>query len=1085
MIKSLILNLLLIPLFIHRGTSSVLLSPAEKQVLHDHFSSDGLSKSALSYEAQDTQIKALPTKANPIQDTSAVLSMIATDIGTRLYNRVLATEKLSNDSKIATTSKPDTAWESCCTLGTTSTVEMGYDSYYKTFVNRKNMCTRGECREARVLSGTPTCEKSVLGVEFKDSAIVNSQANDGGAWQYFGSEVGVFTMFPAATPSESSCKNATTGEAKEDEYDPRLRPWYLAALSSKALDVAIIFDKSGSMVKNNRMVSAKRAVKTILGMLRPFDRFGVAAFSSPGLHEPPMTNFSCQMDELSFATKRNIDQMNAFVDAVNADGATFYVDGLKMAMDMFKGTVPPESEDPNDRLKILMFVSDGEPSDYGKEIMTKLAEFMVQEPELIVLTYGLDVTAAALQAMADHDYAKYGLDTNTTGFKNGHFENLTPTDMRIKLGTFYGYPEIRVENTDVHWSLPYVDALGMGLMVTASKAVYVDSNLQGVVGYDITMAYLMEPVEFLVTESTYAFMLDTYRGSIISHPRLMNPQSAVTDISPVHYSIYESDAAIAGDIESIINGTTTSTTSVGIQRYKIINRDDGVTITGNNPEYSSLKETVDVYCQRVISNGVDFKLVLCIVRDNSLKKNALDTATFLSSRASATSNFFYHRTDLERDTSQVYCKHGFRRAKMGEAAIKFSARQYTHPTQYLTVNETKLDVIRLEKWLTGDGSMEKFDDGDVVKSFAIASETLDAAWKAQDADLSTQYSSEKAKKELKIETDVPIAVWRYFGSADGTHRTWPGVQITAAYDPTMRPWYRLAMTDTSKTFLSAPYVDAFGMGYVITITRALKLTNGETAGVLGTDYFLKQVGDLVENNFKDCELNTCLVLDSTGNVIWWKKMVTNVEYVTRKEAVIEGQEGIDYERPLNADDIMFGTKLASEMLIDAHLMKIVKCHDTVFQKTRKSIDIHITECSTQTGSILCPMPDTNSFLFVVEGDGVIHEKKEKRRLVPDEKDYQTCRNKYADPEDISACQGPPAFLSNEYLGAFSKDVGFQYETISNYDNCYDWMERWMFYALYPQGPSLTSWIAWVRNFFFILLTSVVGFFIVCWYCGDD
>ena len=150
---------------------------------------------------------------------------------------------------------------------------------------------------------------------------------------------------------------------------------------------------------------------------------------------------------------------------------------------------------------------------------------------------------------------------NRTKFLNALY------NMRIKLGRFYASPAVNPTgpSTLVQYSLPYVDSFGMGLMVTASKAVIDDSGvLQGVVGYDITLKYLLEPVEYMISETTYAWMFTRARGYMIYHPRLVNPSAQISDISPVHYSILEPNvgqkAAILALIES--NGTASISHSV-------------------------------------------------------------------------------------------------------------------------------------------------------------------------------------------------------------------------------------------------------------------------------------------------------------------------------------------------------------------------------------------------------------------------------------------------------------------------------------------------------------------------------------------
>ena len=528
---------------------NVFLLSHEKEILDQYFSASFLSESALQYTAQKTAIRQVPTKALNLPNPSAQLASISDDIANRLHNRKIATDLLAESAATASTYSPEQKWKKCCEIGRAISDEAYYNTYYKQTVSVTKMCSRGYCRAAqagRVLSGTPSCSKSVLGQEFLDTASNNSYHNDGGAWQYFGSELGVYTTFPAATPGEAAC-----GDNNVDEYDPRVRPWYLTALADKPMDVAIIFDKSGSML-GERIVSAKKAVKGIMQMLRPYDRFGVAAFSSGVNHEEAETNHTCHKQQLSYATSQNVKEIGLWVDQIEPMGATNYTHGINFAKKMFANAPAVESE-VEERLEVFIFISDGDPTDYKIDIMKAMQQFMLQNPKLIVLTYGLDVTNNILQQMASHDFAAYSISQDISSFHQGTFTALTPQDIRVKLGTFYGHPAIRQDNTDVHFTLPYIDSMGLGLMTTAARAVYADNQLQGVVGYDITLDYLLEPVEYLVSESSYAFLLESKRGYIFAHPRLMNPQAKVTDVAPVHFSVFESDNEIVADMLNFQN----------------------------------------------------------------------------------------------------------------------------------------------------------------------------------------------------------------------------------------------------------------------------------------------------------------------------------------------------------------------------------------------------------------------------------------------------------------------------------------------------------------------------------------------------
>ena len=85
----------------------------------------------------------------------------------------------------------------CCNIK----AEQYYSPYYKTKITDE-LCYRGYCRlSGRSLGGTPGCEKMTISGEI-EKAIQDNNANQAGsAWQYFGSQAGVSTMYPASVPS--------------------------------------------------------------------------------------------------------------------------------------------------------------------------------------------------------------------------------------------------------------------------------------------------------------------------------------------------------------------------------------------------------------------------------------------------------------------------------------------------------------------------------------------------------------------------------------------------------------------------------------------------------------------------------------------------------------------------------------------------------------------------------------------------------------------------------------------------------------------------------------------------------------------
>ena len=82
-------------------------------------------------------------------------------------------------------------------------------------------------------------------------------------WQYFASEQGVLSNFPAWEDT-ADCES----------YDHRFRPFYVETATPEPKDVVLVIDHSGSM-SGSRMIVAKEAAKTVLRTMNPRDRVSI------------------------------------------------------------------------------------------------------------------------------------------------------------------------------------------------------------------------------------------------------------------------------------------------------------------------------------------------------------------------------------------------------------------------------------------------------------------------------------------------------------------------------------------------------------------------------------------------------------------------------------------------------------------------------------------------------------------------------------------------------------------------------------------------------------------------------------------
>eukprot|EP00903_Cladosiphon_okamuranus_P018586 g17109.t1 len=204
---------------------------------------------------------------------------------------------------------------------------------------------------------------------------------------YFGSWTGVMRIFPG----ESRGKEC-------GDYDPRVRPWYVAA-SSGPKDVVIIVDISGSMLDNGRFDLAKEAVKAVLDTMNEHTFVNVVLFSDDAEVLTP--------DSLLVpATDDNKAMLVDLFDKVGPDGPTNFEEAMKTTFSLLEESRALGDKASSECSTAILFLSDGEitlglglndPSEITDYIETLNAEI---EAQIFTFSLGPDADAATLKTIA-------------------------------------------------------------------------------------------------------------------------------------------------------------------------------------------------------------------------------------------------------------------------------------------------------------------------------------------------------------------------------------------------------------------------------------------------------------------------------------------------------------------------------------------------------------------------------------------------------------------------------------------------------------------------------------------------------------
>lgn len=307
---------------------------------------------------------------------------------------------------------------------------------------------------------------------------------------YFGAHDGLFRMIPAV--HQDVCGT----------YDPRRRPWFVAA-SSGPKDVVLVLDVSGSMADYGRLDIAKEAAITVIQTLTVADRFAVISFSSEASQVGGYTG-------LIRATAENTNHLVEAIKQLLPQGGTNFGSAFTNAFDALDQTI--EIEATSGCNIAILFMTDGQISQGpGADEVISLVN---ERTEQLASNYGRKTTifTYSLGEEADHNVTK------TIACSTGGIWTLVPDiygDLISAMSAYYKLFALGLgveENEDfVTWVEPYAFTTGGMMGTTVSVPVY-DQNVTprlflGVVGIDVYMSAIEQ---VLGEEATSSTMLERF-----------------------------------------------------------------------------------------------------------------------------------------------------------------------------------------------------------------------------------------------------------------------------------------------------------------------------------------------------------------------------------------------------------------------------------------------------------------------------------------------------------------------------------------------------------------------------------------------
>ncbi|CAH1773823.1 unnamed protein product [Owenia fusiformis] len=683
-------------------------------------------------------------------------------------------------------------------------------------------------------------------------------------WQYFGSTAGIARLYPGR-------EWAINFAGFYNDYDPRTRPWYIAATSGPK-DVVIVLDCSKSMA-GDKFKIAQGVAKTVINTLTKQDYVNVVCARASHWDEVGKWHLfttevlSCQQEHMVPATVAHRKDLIEKIYKLKPGGTSELEKGFEMAFDLLQSTPRTGCQ------SIMVFATDGKDTD-GEQVRCGPGYYTrsgyVPGP---ICKYNWTKVWDVSDTMNEKTDPKARIFSYLTvedgelfpgklACKHrGSMVKLTSGENLIsKMADYFHFLAKNSKNSLALWTSPYIDAFGLGLMVThAVPAISKETGQTiGVAGIDATL----DEMELFLTRhqwgSVYSFLINK-EGETIFHP-FIKPSTKLLDDpifipiqqleqdkkgSPPEFStvLREMKAGKTGSlrIEKARRGTPKGDARAGI-KYDIM---PGTYYYAamNDSEYAfafNLADTDKVFrrSQEPIERPT--------VPEKKSYFNLLIEYNSTLARKELPGVFEYLKVKYDEP------KYPNLRVSYGHSSIFLAPKCHCDPNKYFYNDDLAQKTVDAHKWINGILPDVGCDNGNMyekgVRADVLITQPVEEVWR---------------DREFEYIHDVK---WTYVGLRTGVFRTYPAHRSTRAYDPSKRPWFYRAKSDPSKTSISTVYMDAAGVGKILTISQAVfegmtGRTNEECRNISATGPW---PGGCPCTNDDECIIGVCYLSKAPG-----------------------------------------------------------------------------------------------------------------------------------------------------------------------------------------------------------------------------
>uniref|UniRef100_A0AAQ4QWE6 Calcium channel, voltage-dependent, alpha 2/delta subunit 1a n=1 Tax=Gasterosteus aculeatus aculeatus TaxID=481459 RepID=A0AAQ4QWE6_GASAC len=316
-------------------------------------------------------------------------------------------------------------------------------------------------------------------------------------WQVFGSATGLARYFPGEL-LQSPIRLLGSGR--------KIPPKRYIQGAASPKDMLILVDASGS-VSGLTLKLIRTSVSKMLETLSDDDYVNVVYFNDKAEHAACFRN-------LVQANVRNKRMLKDAVQSITAKGITNYRGGFEMAFEQLMNVSRANCN------KIIMLFTDG-----GEERAEEI--FKKYNPKQAVRIFTFSV--------GQHNYDKGPIQWMACANKGYYYEIPSIGAIRINTQEYLdvlGRPMVKADRRakQVQWTNVYLDALGLGLVITGTVPVFNKTNtgskksqnqlILGVMAIDVSLEDIKRLTpRFTFGPNGYYFAIDA-NGYVLLHPNL-------------------------------------------------------------------------------------------------------------------------------------------------------------------------------------------------------------------------------------------------------------------------------------------------------------------------------------------------------------------------------------------------------------------------------------------------------------------------------------------------------------------------------------------------------------------------------------